>query len=30
MMMLGYEDANDVEHLQHDLLFKDVLQTDLA
>jgi hypothetical protein len=30
MMMLGYEDANDVTHLQHDLLFKDVLQGDLA
>jgi len=30
MMMLGYEDANDVEHLQHDPLFKDVLQGDLA
>jgi Transposase DDE domain group 1 len=30
MMMLGYEDANDVTHLQHDPLFKDVLQTDLA
>ena len=30
MMMLGYEDANDVKHLQHDPLFKDVLQGDLA
>ncbi len=30
MMMLGYEDANDVTHLQHDPLFKDVLQSDLA
>lgn len=30
MMMLGYEDANDVFHLQHDPLFKDVLQGDLA
>lgn len=30
MMMLGYEDANDVSHLQHDPLFKDVLQGDLA
>ena len=30
MMMLGYEDANDVTHLQHDPLFKDVLQGDLA
>ena len=30
MMMLGYEDTNDVVHLQHDPLFKDVLQGDLA
>lgn len=30
MMMLGYEDANDVNHLKHDTLFKDVLQGDLA
>jgi len=30
MLMLGYEDANDVTHLQHDPLFKDVLQGDLA
>ncbi|NQY09142.1 MAG: IS1380 family transposase [Flavobacteriales bacterium] len=30
MVMLGYEDANDVKHLQHDPLFKDVLQGDLA
>jgi len=30
MMMLGYEDANDVTHLQQDPLFKDVLQGDLA
>jgi len=30
MIMLGYEDANDVTHLQHDPLFKDVLQGDLA
>lgn len=30
MMMLGYQDANDVSHLQHDPLFKDVLQGDLA
>lgn len=30
MMMLGYEDANDVTHLQHDPLFKDILQGDLA
>ena len=30
MTMLGYEDANDVTHLQHDPLFKDVLQGDLA
>ena len=30
MLMLGYEDANDVSHLQHDPLFKDVLQGDLA
>jgi len=26
MIMLGYEDVNDVTHLQHDPLFKDVLQ----
>jgi len=30
MMMLGYEDANDVTHLQHDPLFKDILQGNLA
>ena len=30
MMMLGYEDVNDVTHLQHDPLFKDILQGDLA
>lgn len=30
MMMLGYQDANDVTHLQHDPLFKDVLQGNLA
>lgn len=30
MLMLGYEDINDVTHLQHDPLFKDVLQGDLA
>ncbi len=30
MLMLGYEDANDVTHLQHDPLFKDVLQGNLA
>ena len=30
MVMLGYEDANDVTHLQHDPLFKDILQGDLA
>ncbi|VAW12087.1 hypothetical protein MNBD_BACTEROID03-1179, partial [hydrothermal vent metagenome] len=29
-MMLGYQDANDVAHLQHGPLFKDVLQGDLA
>ncbi|BAV94644.1 hypothetical protein JBKA6_1464 [Ichthyobacterium seriolicida] len=28
--MLGYEDANDVNHLHNDPLFKDVLQGDLA
>lgn len=28
--MLGYEDVNDVAHLKHDLLFKDVLRGDLA
>lgn len=30
MLMLGYEDANDVVHLQNDPIFKDVLQGDLA
>ena len=30
MLMLGYEDNNDVTHLQYDPLFKDVLQGDLA
>lgn len=30
MVMLGYEDTNDVAHLQHDPLFKDILQGDLA
>lgn len=30
MLMLGYEDVNDVTHLQHDPLFKDILQGDLA
>jgi hypothetical protein len=30
MMMLGYEDVNDVNHLKHDPLFKDVLQGNLA
>lgn len=30
MLMQGYEDTNDVYHLQHDPLFKDILQGDLA
>ncbi|WP_096685554.1 transposase [Ichthyobacterium seriolicida] len=30
MIMLGYQDANDVNHLQNDPLFKDVLQGNLA
>jgi len=30
MLMLGYEDANDVFHLKNDPIFKDVLQGDLA
>ncbi len=30
MLMLGYEDANDVNHLKYDPLFKDVLQGNLA
>ena len=30
MLMLGHQDANDVTHLQHDPLFKDVLAGDLA
>ncbi len=30
MLMQGYEDANDVHHLQHDPLYKDILEGDLA
>ena len=30
MLMLGYEDANDVFHLKNDPIFKDVLQGNLA
>lgn len=30
MLMIDYEDANDVVHLQNDPLFKEVLQGDLA
>lgn len=30
MLMQGYEDANDVNHLKHDPIFKDILQGDLA
>lgn len=30
MLMLGYEDTNDVVHLQNDPVFKDVLQGNLA
>ena len=30
MLMLGYEDTNDVVHLQNDPIFKDVLQGNLA
>ena len=30
MIMLGYEDVNDVAHLKNDPLFKDILQGDLA
>jgi len=30
MVMLGYEDVNDQNHLKYDPLFKDVLQGDLA
>lgn len=30
MLMQGYEDCNDVFHLQHDPLFKDVLEGDLV
>jgi len=30
MLMQGYEDANDVFHLQNDPLFKDILEGDLA
>jgi len=30
MLILGYEDANDVTHLKNDLVFIDVLQGELA
>ncbi len=30
MLMQGYEDANDVYHLQHDSLYKDILEDHLA
>lgn len=30
MLMQGYEDGNDVFHLQHDPLYKDILKGDLA
>jgi hypothetical protein len=30
MLMQGYEDANDVAHLKHDPLYKDILEGDLA
>jgi hypothetical protein len=30
MLMQGYEDANDVFHLQHDPLYKDILEGNLA
>ena len=30
MLMQGYQDANDVYHLQHDPLYKDILEGDLA
>jgi len=30
MLMQGYQDANDVFHLQHDPLYKDILDGDLA
>ncbi len=30
MLMLGYEDANDVSHLKNDPIFKDILQKYLA
>ncbi len=30
MLMQGYEDANDVYHLQNDPLYKDILEGDLA
>lgn len=30
MLMQGYEDANDVFHLKHDPLYKDILEGDLA
>jgi hypothetical protein len=30
MLMQGYEDANDVAHLQHDPLYKNIMEGDLA
>ena len=30
MLMQGYQDANDVFHLQHEPLYKDILEGDLA
>lgn len=30
MLTQGYEDVNDVKHLQNDIVFKDILQGDLA
>lgn len=30
MLMQGYQDGNDIFHLQHDPLYKDILEGDLA
>ena len=30
MLMQGYEDTNDVEHLKHDPVFEDILEGDMA
>lgn len=30
MLIQGYQDTNDVHHLQYDPLYKDILESDLA